>query len=279
MRIERAVLSCWTGPRRWLQRGGLSLWSLAALLLSRRFPKLALVADGRGIELLSERLGLPFTHVELMPRTAVWTQLTHCWALGKLFAVANEAEPFLHFDHDVLLSAQLPDRILTAPVVFERPVWLSGDPAPEIYDGLALPHHWQRALMASQRSQWGCGMMGGMDWGRVVDWAAGALAVAERNVELLKERHGSRASIFLEQWSAARAFTMADVEPLFDKMHPDSRDEFWGSYTHLGGPSKTSESGIARVAQLLEREWPGQLAKCQALEAELIASQEVEELW
>ena len=279
MKIERALLSCWTGPRRWLQPGGLAMWSLVALLLSRRFTKLALVADGRGVELLSERLALPFTHVELMPRTATWTQLSNVWALGKLFAVANEAEPFLHFDADVILSGQLPDRILNAPVVFERPVWLASDPSPEMYDGLALPPHWQRALLAGQRSQWGCGLMGGRDWGRLVDWAAGALHVAEANVELLKTRDGGRASVFLEQWSAARAFAMSDVELLFDKMHPDGRDECWDCYRHLGGPSKISPLNIERVAAALEREWPGQLAKCQALEAELIEAQEVEPLW
>ena len=44
--IERAVMSCWTAPHRWIQPGGMALWSLSALHLSRRFRELALVADG-----------------------------------------------------------------------------------------------------------------------------------------------------------------------------------------------------------------------------------------
>ena len=274
--IERAVMSCWTAPRRWLQQGGLALWSLSALHLSRRFRELALVADGHGIELLSERLGLPFMDVELMPKTAPWTALTNVWALGKLFAVAHEVKPFIHFDADVLVTAALPERVLRAQVTFERPVCHLSDPCPEVVSNLVLPAVWQSAIAAGKRTQWGCGMMGGTDAVRLSTWAAAALRVAETNAELLKERHGGRASMFLEQWSAARAFAVGDVEPLFRREHPDSRDEFFGSYLHLGGNTKVSVRNIERVADALEREWPGQLAKCAALEAELMASGELE---
>lgn len=277
--IRRAVMSCWTAPRRWLQPGGLALWSLSSLLLSRQFAKLALVTDARGMELLVERLALPFTDVELMPRTATWTQLSNVWALGKLFAVAHEAEPFIHFDSDVILRAALPARVLNAQVTFERPVYHGSDPCPTVYEGLSLPMGWQEAIARNRRSQWGCGLMGGTNWGELADWAALALRVAEQNVELLKSRHGSKASIFLEQWTAARMFPKWQVEPLFAQQHPHSGDEFFESYMHLGGQSKVTPLWMERVGAALEREWPGQLAKCQALEAELIEAQEVEPLW
>ena len=97
--------------------------------------------------------------------------------------------------------------------------------------------------------------------------------------ELLKSRHGSRASIMFEQWSAARAFSVGDVEPLFRREHPDSRDEGWYYYRHLGGATKIDPRNIRLVAEALEREWPGQLAKCHALEAELIEGKEIETSW
>jgi hypothetical protein len=277
--IERAVMSLWTGPRRYLQPGGLALWSLSALHFSRRFRELALVTDGRGMELLVERLGLPFSDVELMPKTAPWTSLTNVWALGKLYAVAHEVKPFIHFDSDVLLTGALPHRVLTAQVCFERPVCHLCDPCETVYRNLTLPCVWTEAIIAGKRSQWGCGLMGGTDVVRVSTWAMSALRVAETNAELLKSRHGSKASIFLEQWSAARAFSVGDVEPLFRREHPDSRDESWHFYRHLGGPTKIDPRNIERVAAALEREWPGQLAKCQALEAELIEGKEIETTW
>lgn len=277
--IERAVMSLWTAGNRWMQVGGLALWSLSAMHLARRFRSLGLVADGRGIELLSDRLGLPFTTVELMPKTAPWTALPNVWSLGKLFTVAHETEPFIHFDSDVLLTGSLPRRVLEARVTFERPVYHGSDPCPTVWENLHLPEHWQRALVSPLRSQWGCGLMGGNDVSALATWASGALAVAEQNAELLKTRHGSKAAIMFEQWSAARSFPLSEVEPLFRSQHPTPGDECWECYRHLGGRTKIDPLNIERVAAALEREWPGQLAKCQALEAELIASQEVEELW
>lgn len=272
-------MSCWTAPRRWLQVGGLALWSLSALHLSRRFRSLGLVADGHGIELLVERLGLPFSDVELMPKTAPWTELTNVWNLGKLFAVAHEASPFIHFDSDVLLTGSLPERVLKAAVTFERPVYYLSDPCPTVYEGLTLPMEWQGALVRGRKSQWGCGMMGGNEWGELADWAALVLRVAEQNAPLLKARHGSKAAIFLEQWTAAQMFPRWQVEPLFTRQNPDSRDEGWDFYRHLGGRTKIDPLNLQRVAAALEREWPGQLAKCAALEAQLIDAQEIELVW
>jgi len=277
--IERAVMSCWTSPRRWLQRGGLALWSLSAVLLAKRFRNLGLVADGRGVELLVERLGLPFTSVELMPKTAPWTELTNVWSLGKLFAVAHEAEPFLHFDSDVLLTASLPERILRAGIAFERPVHHGSDPCPTVWTNLALPSEWQARLAAGRKAQWGCGMMGGNNWGELVDWAALALRTAGANAAELKTRHGSKAAIFLEQWTAAQMFPKWQVETLFAEQYPGADAEFFAFYKHLGGKTKVDERNIERVATLLESEWPGQLVRCQMLEAELIQSEEIEPVW
>lgn len=275
--IARAVQSLWTAGNRWMQVGGLALWSLSALLLSRRFRTVSFVGDVRAL-VLAERLKLPYAEVSAFP-DAPWRALANVWSLGKLSSFAVQAEPFIGFDTDVLVTGSLPTRILQSRICFERPVYLANDPHPDVWRNLMLPAHWQRALVLPLRSQWGCGLVGGHDVSALATWASGALAVAEANAELLVDRHGSRAAIMLEQWSAARAFAVADVEPLFYNAMPKAGDECFETYKHLGGHSKIAPHNIALVAAALEREWPGQLARCSAVEAELLETREIEPLW
>lgn len=94
-------------------------WALSCLLLSEHYDKLEIVTDEMGKEILIDKLGLPYTSVQV-----VLDELNHyhpdLWALGKLFAYRIQKEPFLHVDSDIFIWKPFDDRLTSAPLVAQN---------------------------------------------------------------------------------------------------------------------------------------------------------------
>lgn len=126
----RIVWSLWTRP---LVAGGrvgwrsarehLLSWVLSVGLARRHYADCALVTDDAGAALLIDGLGLEFGHVSLS-LNALADHDPDWWALGKLYAYAEQQEPFLHIDGDVYLWEPLPQDLLGAPVIASHPEYL-----------------------------------------------------------------------------------------------------------------------------------------------------------
>ncbi|MGB3181584.1 MAG: DUF6734 family protein [Cyclobacteriaceae bacterium] len=94
-------------------------WALSCLLLSEHYDTLEIVTDEMGKEILIDKLGLPYTSVQV-----VLDKLNHyhpdLWALGKLHAYSIQEEPFLHVDSDIFIWKPFSDRLAAAPLVAQN---------------------------------------------------------------------------------------------------------------------------------------------------------------
>ncbi len=125
----KAVWSLWTKPlvakRRsgWLTpRHHLLSWALSVELGSRHYPDTCLVTDDAGAAMLIDGLGLQFGTVSLA-LNALDDHNPDWWAIGKLYAYAEQEEPFVHIDNDVFLWEPLPEALGQAPVFAQHPEW------------------------------------------------------------------------------------------------------------------------------------------------------------
>jgi hypothetical protein len=174
----RAVWSFWSTPftahraSAWgNERNHLLAWILSFECARRHYPRTALVTDDDGARLLVDGLGLEFDSVSL-----ALNQLTghdpSWWTAGKLVAISEQDEPFVHLDPDVFLWAALPDVVTDAPVFAQNPEpYAAGgtyyrpeliETALETTEGTWLPEEWgwYRAPGALARGEC-CGVVGG----------------------------------------------------------------------------------------------------------------------
>ena len=67
-----------------------------------------LVTDDIGKALLVDKLGLPYSKINLC-LNEINPTTKYCWAIGKLKAYSIQNEPFLHFDNDAFFVKQIPE--------------------------------------------------------------------------------------------------------------------------------------------------------------------------
>lgn len=122
----KIVHSYWSKPFLESQDGSLGGWSqrifhymswaLSCLKFREIYDRMELVTDKEGQNLLIDKLGLPYTNVQV-----ALNELDHypsyLWALGKLYAYGIQEEPFIHVDGDFYIWQRFPTEIEEAPLV------------------------------------------------------------------------------------------------------------------------------------------------------------------
>lgn len=80
-------------------------WVLSALKVRATFGDIELVTDEIGKSILIDKLELPYTKVRLYLETLNLDKYPpELWALSKLCVYANQSEPFLHIDGDIIFG-------------------------------------------------------------------------------------------------------------------------------------------------------------------------------
>jgi hypothetical protein len=172
-----AVWTFWSAPfaahraAAWgSERAHLLAWALSVETARRHFSGVRLVTDTAGADLLVDQLGLEFDAVSLaldrLERTdRAW------WSIGKLVAIAEQREPFVHVDADVFLWSRLPTWLTSAPVFAQNPEPFEAGGSyyrPEAFDAALvdgwLPDEWSwhRQPGVVPRGEC-CGIVGGND--------------------------------------------------------------------------------------------------------------------
>lgn len=257
--IDLAVMSLWTAPAKWRGPGEEMRWSLSTHLIRKQFERLRLVTDSAGAE-WATGLGLPFTEIRT-DLDALNPNLAPAWCLGKCMAYTTAGEPFIHFDSDVFLFGQIPERILEARFTAERPeLWLPNSE----FQGWNLIASWKEALRLRDSLSWNFGTFGGVDHEAIGGHFLKVLLMAGFNVDLLKGVETGELAVFLEQWGFGRSVDHRDVSCLFG-VQADVDRTAKGFYTHWAGPMKFQAANVRRIAKRLEVEWPGQVARCAVL--------------
>lgn len=246
--IRTAIMSLWSRPQgvtQEPQRRDALLWSLATLYNRRQFEKLRLVTDSEGARFLIDELALPFDSVS----TAL-DQLTGVsfWSAGKLQACLLADEPFAHLDHDAFLRRPLPDHLLHAGAIAERP-------EPEMHHLYPMGEFWRLCACVPERWReartliYNTGLFGGNDLERLHRWAAESLEIERTNPRLQSNMGGTQRSLILEQFAYGVEFQYS-VQTLL-RAQPSQEEATLARYTHLCGGDKDQPRFRERAKQRL----------------------------
>ncbi|HEX8276754.1 MAG TPA: DUF6734 family protein [Longimicrobiaceae bacterium] len=288
----RAVWSFWSRPfarhraGSWgTERNHLLAWVLSTGAARRHYPRTALVTDSAGARMLVDGLGLEFDSVStsldaLSGHDPSW------WALGKLFAHREQAEPFVHLDTDVFLWKRLPSRLEGAPVFAQNPEAVHPERFPyrtELLDAAVdgtggwLPAEW-RGYAGPARTAACCGVVGGAD----VDFIRWYAALAVRMLEHPANRAALRGledadqhMVSLEQYllsacvahhreRAGSPFRGVRLEYLFPSWEAatDERNAAEAGFTHLMCDAKREPGIVARIERRVMAEHPEAYERC-----------------
>jgi hypothetical protein len=83
-------------------------WTLSCLQFKKYYDKVELVTDTLGYDLLINKLGLPYTKVDVC-LDVLNDYHPDLWALGKIYAYSMQNEPFIHADGDIFIYKKFED--------------------------------------------------------------------------------------------------------------------------------------------------------------------------
>ena len=94
-------------------------WALSCLQFKKYYNNVELVTDSIGYELLIEKIGLPYSKVDIE-----LDQLNNyhpdLWALGKIQAYSIQNEPFIHADGDVFIFKKFEESFEKSPLIAQN---------------------------------------------------------------------------------------------------------------------------------------------------------------
>ncbi|MEL6538846.1 MAG: DUF6734 family protein [Bacteroidota bacterium] len=161
-------------------------WALSCLQFREYYDQVELVTDQAGAALLIDKLGLPYTRVQVI-LDELNDYHPDLWAMGKLLAYRAQEEPFIHADGDIFVWGAFGQRIEEASLVaqhleddypFYRDVLAEID---EHFDYVpeVIAQRWQQGHIKASNA----GVFGGNQLEFFQDYTAEALKFIDRNLE------------------------------------------------------------------------------------------------
>lgn len=291
----RAVWSFWHEPfaahraAAWgSEKSHLLAWVLSFETARRHVPRTALVTDNAGARLLMDGLGLEFDSVSL-GLNALRGHDPAWWTVGKLAAIAEQEEPFVHLDADVFLWSKLPAALTGAPVLAQNPEAIvpgSTYYRPEAFEaaldghsGAWLPEEWSwhRAPGAVPRGEC-CGIVGGtrVDFLRHYarqglrllrepgNWLGLASLPDRPALTITLEQYLLAACIEHHRGRAGSPYRDVSIEYLFASWAEaacEARAAEAG-FTHLIADTKRSPDVAQRLERRVMRDYPERYERC-----------------
>lgn len=90
--------------------------ALSCLKLAEFYP-VELITDQKGIDILINKIGLPYSHTTIDLEYIDYP--TSLWAVGKVVAYSLQNEPFIHIDNDVFIWSKFPEHIIASNLVVQ----------------------------------------------------------------------------------------------------------------------------------------------------------------
>jgi hypothetical protein len=294
----RAVWSFWPKPfararaHAWgTELNHLLAWALSFETARRHHPHTSLVTDDDGARLLVDGLGLDFDSVSLGCNRLQGVDPAW-WTLGKLVAISEQQEPFVHLDPDVFLWSALPTTLTAAPVFVQNPEsYSAGDTyyQPELFEAALRPDaatwlppewSWYRTPGAVPRGEC-CGIVGGNHVAFLRHYARQGLRLVNEpgNLTALRALPDRRAlTITLEQYLLAACiehhrgrtgspYRDVDVSYLFPSWAQagDEAQAAQRGFTHLIADTKRQPDVMQRLERRVRDQYPGRYERCLAL--------------
>jgi hypothetical protein len=162
-------------------------WALSCLQLAKFYKDVELITDGRGKDLLIDKMSLPYTSVKVRLDELDGYDPAF-WALGKILAYAENNEPFLHVDHDIFIWNEFEYRVVSAEVVVQNG---AGDIARDlsafnfICENFPYLPNCFKGIDASTIGCVNAGLIGGVDHGFFKIFAREVFRFIDMNVEFI----------------------------------------------------------------------------------------------
>jgi hypothetical protein len=297
----RIVWSLWTRPLSvgWRIRSrqvkvDLLSWILSVGLAHRHYADTCLVTDTAGAALLVDGLGLEFAEVSLS-LNALASHDPDWWALGKLYAYAEQPEPFLHIDGDVYLWEPLPEDLLAAPVIASHPEYPQLGRScyrPDVLErdlragGGYIPPELERYLPIDGvlRAE-NCGIFGGNRLDFIRHYAETGKRLVEHpdNQRIWATRNANYADvIIIEQLllsacvryyrgRAGSPWSDIAIRCLFDSYEDAAANAARRGFTHLIAGAKWDAAIVAGLERCVERQFPEHYARALEVAARAVA--------
>ena len=99
-------------------------WALSVLQFKQYYDEVELVTDKEGYQLLIDKLGLPYSRVQVL-LDDVNDYPPRLWAIGKIYVYNIQEQPFIHADGDVFIWKKFDERFESAPLVAQH--WEGGE--------------------------------------------------------------------------------------------------------------------------------------------------------
>jgi hypothetical protein len=216
--------------------------------------------------------------------------------MGKLVAISEQREPFVHLDADVFLWQPLPERVVKAPVCAQNPEPFAGGGdfyRPDAFElaaaqpGTWLPEEWSWHLRVDEERRGECcGIVGGT----AVEFLR---HYAEQGLRLVREPANRAAFevldraplvITVEQYLLAACiehhrgcadspFADVDIAYLFDSWRDAADDDLAAElgFTHLIADTKRDPANVRRLHRRVQRDHPKLYERCVAIARDPVA--------
>ena len=248
-------------------------WALSCLSLRRHYVDVVLYTDSAGKELLVDRLGLPYTDVQVVFDD--FACLPHHWALAKVKTYSMQTEPFLHVDADVFAARPFPARFLQSPLAAqnaERGTRYYREMTDRMlaHGRFRLPNFVQKRILQESLPSYNMGVFGGCDTAFIRRYSKAVTDFANENH--LNDIHDSRAvancNVFVEQifFAMMAQEEHRSVVCLIDRVIDDNgyttgdfcclKDFERRPYFHLIGGHKRNETVCNQMARQLLIHYP-----------------------
>ncbi len=255
----KAVFSFWTKPmvdgklHKSISSGHYArYWFLSVALAARNFDEVELVTDKKGYQLLAP-YNLPFTNVNIsLDKLDYHTDL---WAIGKIYAYAQQTTPFLHIDYDVFFFGKVSEELKQAPIVIQHTESFKTHDFYPVLAGKVLESFPElNEILTGTPYAYNCGIFGGRDIATIKEYTEEALLVAETYMsvrEKLEPFEQVWFSCIFEQYVLATLLNRKGIKPFAMNQ---SRTKEYG-YTHVWG-GKWDQVNIDKVTSKIQKLFP-----------------------
>lgn len=158
-------------------------WALSALKLSQYYNNLQLYTDDKGIEILIDKLQLPYTYVSNEYNNL---KCQPClWAVPKLLTYSKQVKAFLHVDGDVFICRKFSSLLLSGRLIAQN-LERGTDYYRNIFKPLLnelkyIPPILKLNLQSQNMKSFNTGIIGGWDIEFFKNYVAVALKFLEKN--------------------------------------------------------------------------------------------------
>ena len=254
--IETAVFS-WKHKSSYISLWQVFLWCGSINWAKKCFKKVILISDNKGIDLLFNKLELPFDETIELPFLP--DELSHVYDLPKLSANIIMAErniPCVHIDYDAWLRKKLPDNLLNADFFCEY-LYDTRDFVKSIHDQFTVKRFNDKIPEKSCAT----GIYGGNDLQSILQYSRESLKVGihQSNREFLKETNGYQTSVIIGEVAPSKTFA-GRMEFILPRGPNRPEDHANAGHIHLGRLKK--DHGImAKMAIRLQLDFPNEYIK------------------